>query len=362
MKLNLIGFLKKIITFGITENTQTDLGQRIMVTNAFSLIGFLITFVSSFIAYAHGDIPVLIPMFLGSLLFCTSYFVKDKQNKIPEAIILHSCIVLVLILIYTGGNQNTGPLWMYTVPPIIFYFSKGRVARLLLMSFITIVFCMFFLPYDFLLSTYYDPTLKSRLFVSFLTVTVLFGFYEHVRQQSIERIQTLSDKYETQAMRDSLTKLPNRRGMRQFIVHEYHRFTRTQKPMSFLLCDIDHFKAINDQYGHDVGDFILIEISNLLKNSIRKQDKLARWGGEEFLFLLPETTLYDAFLISEKLRKIISSHNFIYQEHTVKVTISIGIDEVELNGNVEHSINMADKALYQAKENGRNKSWPNVNK
>lgn len=219
---------------------------------------------------------------------------------------------------------------------------------------------MLFFPDNLLLATIYGNELKLRLFLSFITVTILFGFYEFSRQESIKRIQKLSDMYEQQAMHDTLTHLPNRRGMKEYIQHEYDRSLRSGKTLSFLLCDIDYFKQINDVYGHDAGDFILLKVAELLRGTIRKQDKIARWGGEEFLFLLPETNLNEAYLIAEKLRILLSKTNFIYNNKHLKVTMSVGAEALE-DKNIDQAINTADKLLYQAKQAGRNQTYPRVN-
>jgi diguanylate cyclase (GGDEF)-like protein len=126
---------------------------------------------------------------------------------------------------------------------------------------------------------------------------------------------------------------------------------RYQQTFSILLIDIDHFKSINDQNGHLIGDQVLITIADVLKNAIRATDILGRWGGEEFLVTCPQTKTNEAHQLAEHLRTTIESTRFGIDQ---PVTISIGVTEATNNDNEETMIGRADKGLYQAKTMGRN--------
>ena len=122
-----------------------------------------------------------------------------------------------------------------------------------------------------------------------------------------------------------------------------------------MMSDIDHFKKINDQYGHAAGDHILIEYSKIHKKNSRRLDRIARWGGEEFLTLLPETDLEGGGVLAEKLRQKIESHPYFYDDKEIKVTASFGIAEFDDMLEIDQCIQVADTRLYQAKNSGRNK-------
>lgn len=356
-----VTFLKR----GTSREIPTEKNQRIFVANLFSFIGYLLTGVLSINAFFNNEMALGISLFVSAMLFSFGHYLNgatlvSNPLKISSVLIVLCLMVLMIYLVYAGGHSNTGPLWIYLVPPVLFYFGGLKHGSLLLSAFTTIITIMLFFPDNLLLATIYGNELKLRLFLSFITVTILFGFYEFSRQESIKRIQKLSDMYEQQAMHDTLTHLPNRRGMKEYIQHEYDRSLRSGKTLSFLLCDIDYFKQINDVYGHDAGDFILLKVAELLRGTIRKQDKIARWGGEEFLFLLPETNLNEAYLIAEKLRILLSKTNFIYNNKHLKVTMSVGAEALE-DKNIDQAINTADKLLYQAKQAGRNQTYPRVN-
>lgn len=152
------------------------------------------------------------------------------------------------------------------------------------------------------------------------------------------------------ALLDPLTKLYNRRFYNIFILQETSRVKRYNRDLSAMLLDIDHFKSINDNYGHNEGDEVLKKISNLIKINSRVSDIPVRWGGEEILILLPETGLNSAIGKAEELRELIEQSKFIPDK---KITVSIGVSEYKPYGG--DIIDEADKALYRAKESGRNR-------
>ena len=154
---------------------------------------------------------------------------------------------------------------------------------------------------------------------------------------------------------DPLTGLFNRRAFLEKIENEAIRFKRNQKPFSILFGDIDLFKKINDTYGHSAGDAILVSISHILNTEKREIDQVARWGGEEFLILLPETNLKGAVQLGNKIRKSISAKHITHEGQEINVTMSFGVSEYNSETHIEKTIDLADQRLYLAKNSGRNK-------
>ena len=141
--------------------------------------------------------------------------------------------------------------------------------------------------------------------------------------------------------------------MNKKIEEEISKYKRYKIPFSVLLIDVDFFKKINDTYGHDKGDFVIKRISNLLKQNIRDSDICARWGGEEFLILVPNNNLDGALILANNLKELIEKNNFEIKKN---VTISIGVSTFDENSSLEKLLKSADIALYKAKENGRNRT------
>ena len=157
---------------------------------------------------------------------------------------------------------------------------------------------------------------------------------------------------EYQASIDPLTSIINRRKFNETLTYELKREERYKNGLSLIICDLDRFKNINDEFGHDGGDQALIAFTRLISNAIRKSDVFARWGGEEFVILLPGTELEEAMKIASKLR-LITEASMI--PHVGRITTSFGVSEFQSGDSEESLIKRADMALYKAKENGRNR-------
>jgi len=170
---------------------------------------------------------------------------------------------------------------------------------------------------------------------------------------AIEQLEERNTVLTYQATHDNLTSLSNRQKLNDELDKEILRENRYKHGLSLLMIDIDNFKSVNDTYGHDVGDIVLIELAKILKASIRETDIASRWGGEEFMILLPETITYDAINIAEAIRKKVEKHNFEQVPHPI--TISIGSAHFRVGQeSKDNFLKNADIALYEAKNNGKN--------
>ncbi|MFI3184414.1 MAG: GGDEF domain-containing protein [Methylococcaceae bacterium] len=159
----------------------------------------------------------------------------------------------------------------------------------------------------------------------------------------------------TQALRDTLTGLPNRNAYNERLETEISRWKRYHSPLSLIIWDIDHFKRINDSYGHKAGDKVLLLIAKQLSEHSRISDFISRFGGEEFTMLLPNTDSQAALMLANNLRRTIEKTGFNAGGVSVDITISCGITEFTPEDNDESAFERADQALYQAKEQGRNR-------
>jgi diguanylate cyclase (GGDEF)-like protein len=155
------------------------------------------------------------------------------------------------------------------------------------------------------------------------------------------------------AMYDQLTEIYNRRSFFELAHVEVEKNNRSNQPLAVAIFDIDHFKMVNDRFGHHVGDQVLRELAQIIKASIRSYDIFARLGGEEFILLMPETNQKVALLVMERIRLMVLNHSFQTAE---KITISIGLTEKKQNESLDATIVRADTAMYTAKGNGRNRT------
>lgn len=155
---------------------------------------------------------------------------------------------------------------------------------------------------------------------------------------------------------DPLTDLLNRRGMWRAIKRIHAQSLRSRRPHCIAIFDLDLFKQINDAYGHIVGDGLLQQIARLMRDNTREADWIARWGGEEFLILMPDTDIEQAVELVERLRRKIEVNDFRIEPHSLRITTSVGIASCHLNGDSQDEVvNRADRALYAAKHAGRNR-------
>jgi diguanylate cyclase (GGDEF)-like protein len=155
---------------------------------------------------------------------------------------------------------------------------------------------------------------------------------------------------------DTLTGLRNRRGFADAVDVEIARAGRTRRGFVLLMADVDHFKIFNDQHGHACGDYMLREAARLLQEQLRELDVMARWGGEEFIFLLPETSLEGGAVLAEKLRAVLEAERFDYRDNIIlSLTITIGVAQFEEGRDLDDCLARADRALYQGKQAGRNR-------
>ena len=174
-----------------------------------------------------------------------------------------------------------------------------------------------------------------------------------VRIKTIE-LEEANNKLELLATTDPLTKLKNRKSMLDSLEYEKRLYKRNEESFSIIMIDIDYFKAFNDQYGHNCGDFVLIKFAEKISSIIREQDTVARWGGEEFLILLPQTNINEAKIVAEKLRIIISKTFVKFENLKLSITITLGVSEFNKLMDIDCVIKKADEGLYRGKKGGRN--------
>lgn len=172
-------------------------------------------------------------------------------------------------------------------------------------------------------------------------------------EQRTQQLQKANKELKALANIDPLTKTLNRNGLQQHIQSALARYRRSDSAFSILIIDYDHFKEVNDTYGHDVGDLVLITGADIIRDQIRDQDKLARWGGEEFLILLPDTDLQGALFIGNKLKEAISAKP-IGQPVGIEITVTGGVAQINRGESFDSLFKRADNALYKGKNQGRN--------
>jgi len=169
------------------------------------------------------------------------------------------------------------------------------------------------------------------------------------------QLQKALHELEQMSRIDGLTQIYNRKYWQESLDQEYAKAKRHSKSLSLIMLDLDHFKSLNDNYGHQGGDVVLMEVTAQVSKLLRLEDVFGRYGGEEFAIILPETDIAGAVNVANRICKHIANLNFNYQTQRIKVTASLGVAQASDEAlSHEELITHADKALYQAKANGRN--------
>ncbi|MCL5024870.1 MAG: diguanylate cyclase [Nitrospirae bacterium] len=203
---------------------------------------------------------------------------------------------------------------------------------------------------DYLPKPYSYLELNARIYACLRTKALRDELEKKNKQMAavLERAKLLADT-------DPLTNLFNRRSFEVILEHEFRQVVRFPFPLSCLMIDIDHFKRVNDMYGHRAGDTVLVQTARIFKSALRRSDAAARWGGEEFLILLPQTENAGAVKVAQKLLKKVSVHRFSgLPDESITVSIGVaGLPDPCINSG-ESLVNAADRAMYEAKRRGRN--------
>ncbi len=184
--------------------------------------------------------------------------------------------------------------------------------------------------------------------------TRMYNNLDQEVQQRTRELERSNERLVEAARMDMLTGLLNRRGFAEVVSNEITRSGRSGRGFTVMMADIDRFKSVNDDYGHAAGDYALQQVSKLMSSQLRDVDTVARWGGEEFIFLLPETSLEGGATLAEKLRRLLERTHFTFQGNVLSLTITIGVAAYQDGMSFEDCVNRADSVLYDGKQSGRN--------
>ncbi|MDX1816230.1 MAG: diguanylate cyclase [Marinobacter sp.] len=293
----------------------------------------LLTFLSHYAGWPRWQPKTLIRAMSVSLMsmililfFIYFYWKREGLHQISDGLMIS---LFGVTLMATRGLRD----WMIQIALPLTLFAAGAF--------------MLDVPLRGLMPFLFGPTIM--LVIGFLTSEALrnLSINQFLTKQSLRQLATT----------DQLTGLMNRHAFLPLIRHEMNRSRRSKRhSLSVILADLDHFKHINDRYGHDVGDQVLRETAVRVTASLRQQDVVCRWGGEEILIMLPETTADNALNVADKIRLAMADAPITTNRGQIHQTISLGVARFHGEQHPENLINRADEALYLAKDTGRNRA------
>lgn len=340
----------------IEELRRIELRRRVQASGYMLIFSLAITGAMAVIALSGGDLWQATALFSVATLILITFIAINLVGPSRKTPLLVGALLLVLYfyLLLSGGVNNTGLMWAVMLVPgfINLYGHKAGAATLLAIGGITAL--ILFYP-DFPgLAADYDTAYRMRFIAVFGALTALTALLDSNRHQTQKLLYRLTQELESHASTDTLTGLANRREAYRAMNQLDRRSRQPTGCYTVLIGDLDHFKAINDTYGHAFGDRVLRDVAEVLRNNTRSGDIVARWGGEEFLVLLPNTDLRGGSTLAEKLRRKVEELSDCYSP-PVKISISFGVAE----GNPSRStlgqlLAEADARMYRAKEGGRN--------
>ena len=348
--------IEKLLNLGFEEEFGNDLNQKHVVN--FSYMMFCISSVLMLVVFTSRCLPAVAIFCFAGLLLGLIGLRYNYRGYFYRAQVIMPIIKIVQIgilsLFYFG--TDSGLHWLF-VNVIAYSFVVFRSDQRSIKYWIVCVSTLLFLVCE-LLDTrgIYLTSIDQNIVIVLVFIAVSFNF-AMVIHLVMNRLKSVNRHLRILAEKDELTGLSNRRKVLADAVNIFADSVINRESCVFAIVDLDHFKKINDTFGHEAGDLVLSKVSTLMASVIRPQDKIGRYGGEEFIVILPNTTLSAAERIMENMRQSVEDM-LIETEHgiVIPVTISIGLAPIESSvSRYEEILAQADKGLYEAKRSGRNR-------
>lgn len=258
------------------------------------------------------------------------------------------CSGFIGVLIYGDTHYM---VWAIMFIPISFYFEGMRGGLIWLLIFGGTVLGLYGLFLWFGGDPFANRTIREML-ISFTAITVFFAIFEKIRSVYEAKVILLNMELEELAATDKLTDVPNRRKLEDDLQLRIRDALRHKTPLAIVLFDLDFFKIVNDEFGHEAGDVVLKTVAGVVKQGLRESDSFGRWGGEEFVAILPETTVDGAMQLAEHMRVVIEA---LHIDPGIRVTASFGVAVYKFDEDADSVMRRVDAAMYAAKQQGRNR-------
>ena len=329
--------------------------KRIFIAIAFFYTTILIVAVAVTVVALQLQKCELIPVLAGStgvIMFCLIHLILTKTHHFSAKALSILLSLIAIEFMLASSIPQGAIIWLLLLAPIVF-FTMGLTWGLITILSVFSVAC-FILLNPTTASLNYPLLKRIHDLTAFAGMILLTASAQYAWDEAYKSMRNLTVQLESQAGRDPLTGLANRRLMYEMMTAERSHAERHKEPYSLIIIDIDHFKSLNDTYGHSVGDIVLEEAAKIFSSQLRKRDFLARWGGEEFLIILGKTNNQVGLAIAERIRSKLCNTPIHAQGHVLKVTASFGLYTSDLRIDLKEEIAIADKRLYKAKHKGRN--------
>ena len=322
---------------------------------SFSLVSQeIISVLFAFYSYQQGDMNLATFYLAVAALLLVGLGIHSifDRPRVARALLAFVLVASFLYLL-AGAPDSSALLWCLTIIPVLVGCFGYRHSMLILGALFTVSLWLFYAAGNFWLMPAYSDVTVVRFLSSFVVLSLFAVAMDNAHSRSLNRYKDLSRRVDQIAHQDQLTQLPNRHDMERRLEKKYQQYRLVNQPFSILLADLDNFKFINDRYGHDAGDDVLHAIGALLSEPLRGEDVVARWGGNEFMVLLPTANSEAAVNIAERLRAQAGKLALEAQGDTLRTSLSIGVASIDKCTGIDDLISTAENGLYQAKHMGR---------
>ena len=345
-------FIRTIRNLLISNYSEIDylLTRRLIMLNTFLLIGiftFFLFFMLNLIIYGK-TLSALIDLGASVLFFIAFIDLRYRQNEYQTTIF--STVVLALFMLFfmaVNQNRDFSLIWTIFLPIFAIFLLGYRKSIPYVAPYYLLLFSLGFWG----LSHWDNPQWNALALARFIIASLVLVFVIYMLEYTLDKLQ---NELSHLSLTDPLTQLYNRRHIHTVLSKEIKKMHRNNTPLSLAILDLDNFKNINDTYGHNAGDKVLRRFAAMLKQYLREIDTIGRWGGEEFIIVMPQTEFHDAQKILHRLQTKLRQEHF---EPVDTLTCSCGLCSAHSNNVTQHDlIHHADLALYKAKREGKDRT------
>lgn len=344
----------------IRENEIKDTAVLLRSLILLSSLYHLTLLIASLIHLSIGEsIYAVMVLLVVIAVFAASY--KDKTALCLYTFCIISVLDSAVKTLFTGSSHGFQYIIFFSIL-LIFFRTEGNMKLKYAFSFLCgLIVCALSLTPDISLLTHIDHSALHILFALtnsiYMTAALIIisRFYCMKFSESEHKIIQYSKKLEHLASVDALTGLQNRRSMMTHLEKLAKNYEHAEIPFSIVIADIDHFKEVNDTYGHDTGDYVLKKLAEIFRTFMAEKGIVSRWGGEEFLFTFEGTNADYIFVELNELKSLIERTPFHYNDWDLKITLTFGLEEFDSGAGLLAIISKADQKLYIGKEQGRNR-------
>lgn len=354
------------------EKQRQSLRKRML---GMAFLSYLVPLALVALACYHGMIPPKVVFYFAAmvvmsnlvflLMFQTGFNLWFREPSLTALQMATSILPTLYVIYHMEDGQARVTFMLVIVLPLLYGILALTFRQFMVVgAWFLSTYCVLMLNIWWRKPEVMDPTLEFIQLVAFILVIgtssamggFIYGLRMKLRDRNSKLKQALATIEELVSL-DSLTGIYNRRRLFQILNQEINRCGRSQNTFCLCIMDIDHFKQVNDTYGHQAGDVVLREMADSVSRDFRSIDCFGRYGGEEFLMVLPQTSLEGALIKAERIRQQVESLDFPKVAENFHITVSIGVAEHKKSESIDDTLARADQCLYAAKDAGRNQVW-----